>query len=569
MTATKKEVQRLLLQIPYLLLQNVIAKCCRSSYFKAILIFIVTVLAWYTVVSCLFDWVARNRTVTVQVQLKADFERNRYTPSIEITSELPHRREESKDNITERTLQNIEKCMQASNLDNIHLLQRAKQNAELFVTQYRQVIPNNYLPDHASHCWESDYNISLTQHGRVRGSIDNDNNRQVPNERFGKHMLKDLRMHFSGQGKHMLKDLRMYISGTFTSSKVCLPNIYLLGFEKSGSTFLWCVLTKVLNYDLKRTQLQAVKEPYFWTPYSYRPSLPHPENLAGSYIPMFLRAFDPKYPSENVTIIDGCPSTVLEWPRFHPEDPDIVNYCLLPSALPELFPQSKYLVIMRNPVHMLYSAFWWSYQHAPNSSSDPIAGKVRIDARKGPPYFHLRVKEKIANFLTCVNNHSSVKSKPKCELWGSNDSNFSACIAERTHLLADCVANITNHRQMGEAVLHRGMYYVHVLKWLQTVPRDRIVFTTLERLSNDVYSTIKEVYGIIQKDTVFPLDKETVKEISQTCKENTNIINYKEDSTLKMRLDTEYMLEQFFSPFNKMLSDLLGDEQFLWKKLQG
>ena len=463
------------------------------------------------------------------------------------------RNEESQNITIKRTLRNIKKCMQASNLDS-HLLPQAKQNAKLFLTQYRKVIPNYYLPDHTSHCWKTRYSVSVNRMHEVWGNISNITfHTQMSKLFFEESMMDDLTENF----------LRHFIS-----SKVCLPNIYLLGFEKSGSTFLWCLLSKVLNYDLKRTQLQADKEPYFWTPFKYRPSLPDPENLAGSYIPMFLRAFDPKYPSENVTIIDGCPSTVLEWPRFHPKDPDIVNYCLLPSALPELFPQSKYLVIMRNPVHMLYSAFWWSYQqkNSPNSLSDPIAGIVRIDARKGPPYFHLRVKEKIANFLTCVNNHSSVKSKPKCELWGSNNSSFSACIAERTHLLAECVANITNHRQMGEAVLHRGMYYVHVLKWLQTVPRDRIVFTTLERLSNDVYSTIKEVYRVIQKDTVFPFDKETVKNISQMCKENTNKISYKDDSTLKMRLETEYMLEQFFSPFNKMLSDLLGDEQFLWKK---
>ena len=451
-----------------------------------------------------------------------------------------------------KTQANIDKCMSASNLTSPALLEIARENAQLFMEQYGKVISPQYLDSYANYCWNAEYNLTLDE-PFMKGHIDGiDFNRRITKHWFGQRMIKYFKDRF----------LR-----TYKSSTVCLPNMYILGFEKCGSTFFWCLLSKTLNKDLTSMQektIQADKEPYFWTPFNYKPSIPNHQSLLGEYIPMFLTASNPKIQEatrKNITLIDGCPSTVIEWPHFTDTEPELANYCLLPSALPELFPQSKYLVIMREPVSMMYSAFWWSFHAAPQKL-DSFSLSIANDHSRGPMMFHLHAGKKIIKFLSCMNNHPTVRYQKKCTLWGKGGDNYTDCISNRTHLLSECVANITNKREFLEAVLHRGIYYVHVRKWLQTVPRDRIFFTTMERLTTETHTVLSDVHRFL-KGSPLLLTKEQIIEVKSSCHENVNIINYKTPS-LMMQQRTKTMLKKFFKPFNSLLSKILDDKQFLW-----
>ena len=448
-----------------------------------------------------------------------------------------------------RTLRNVDKCMTGSNLSSPALLQLARDNAKLFMVQYGRVISPHYLHDYTNYCWNTSYQLSLRWDfaeghiGRTKFS------KLIPRFWFGMGIKSFVNEEYDGH---------------FASSTVCLPNIYLLGFEKSGSTFFWCLLSRMLNQHSEGERIQATKEPYFWTPFTYKAETPNIQKLATNYIPMFLRGADERLSVQRrkeLAMIDGCPSTVIEWPRFSESEPELTNYCLLPSALPELFPESKYLVIMRNPVDMLYSAFWWSFHAAPNRN-DLLSQAVKWDHTKGPRAFTVRVGKKIVQFLNCINRHPTVKSEKGCTLWGKHGLEYSECIGRHTHLLSECVANITTKRVLMEAVLHRGVYYVHVRKWLLTVPRERIFFTTMEKLSRDTYTVLKEAYKFFKGDKV-NLSRDDVENIKLSCRENKNNVNYKSPS-LKMLGSTRTMLEKFFEPFNKLLSNLLQDDQFLW-----
>ncbi len=176
--------------------------------------------------------------------------------------------------------------------------------------------------------------------------------------------------------------------------------------------------------------------------------------------------------------------------------------------------------------------------------------------------FDLHAKEKITEFLSCMNNHSTVRHQKKCTLWGEGGDNYADCISNRTHLLSECVANISNERNYLNAVLHRGIYYVHVRKWLQTVPRDRIFFTTMERLTKDTHSVEKEWSNFLGK--VSDITQDEVERMKHKCRTNSNGV-YK-TSSLMIKESTKTMLQKFFKPFNRMLSELLEDEQFMWQK---
>lgn len=467
------------------------------------------------------------------------------------TSLITNPRQVQKEAIS-KTLTNIDKCMSASNFTSPALLETARQNAQLFMEQYGTVISPQYLDGYVNHCWKTDYHLILDT-PFMKGRIGDINfKRKIPNHWFGANM----RNYFENKYRK-----------TYKSSSVCLPNIYLLGFEKSGSTFFWCLLSKMLNKHLDNLQskkLQADKEPYYWTPFNYMPALPSPEKISGEYIPNFLTAFDRntrEATRKMMALIDGCPSTVIEWPRFNDSEPKLANYCLLPSALPELFPQSKYLMIMREPISMMYSAFWWSFTAAPKKS-DILSKRVINDHSQGPLVFHLHAGQKIIKFLNCINSHPTVRHKKKCTLWGKGGQNYTSCINNRTHLLSQCVANVTNTREFLEVVIHRGIYYVHVRKWLQTLPRDRIFFTTMEKLTTETYIVLNHAYKFIKGPSNQP-SVEQVDEYQTLCRENTNTINYKKPY-LAMQQRTKIMLKKFFEPFNLLLSKLLQDTQFLW-----
>ena len=66
-----------------------------------------------------------------------------------------------------------------------------------------------------------------------------------------------------------------------------------------------------------------------------------------------------------------------------------------------------------------------------------------------------------------------------------------------THLLSECVANITTVRDFLEAAIHRTIYYVHVRKWVLTVPRERIFFTTTNKMIRDTHSVLREAHKFI------------------------------------------------------------------------
>ena len=89
------------------------------------------------------------------------------------------------------------------------------------------------------------------------------------------------------------------------------------------------------------------------------------------------------------------------WPQFYPNE-GLVNFCLLPSVILQVLPTSKYVVVMRNPLDMLYSAFWFSCTMYGIHLS--MATKL-----KGPDIVHQRIVTKIKLFNSYTQKHSLYK----------------------------------------------------------------------------------------------------------------------------------------------------------------
>ena len=423
-------------------------------------------------------------------------------------------------------LRRLDTCLVSTNMslyfESNGYYETAQRNARLLFGGFRRVVPKFSAP-YSLPCWNTQIKV---RRSKIKPEITG----VVGNFTFSYKCRPETCEIILKSTKWSRKNSYMYLE----QSVACLPKIFLLGFPKCGSTFLYCLIHKVLRLTVNIPgTCETVKEPHWWVMTQPRKYV---QTTSPHYVPLYLLNFyggaKLKQSDMPVVTIDASPNLMFMWPRYS-ENETMENYCLLPSLLPVVLPDSKYFVVMRNPVSMMYSAFWFSC-----TASGHRLGSVKY---RGPDLFHVRVLKKIKTFKQCKR-----EGKP-------------------LDLCMDMVAPNIFSRELpmcGRTKMDKGLYYVHVRKWLSVVPRERIRFFTLEELATqDLKDTAKVILDFLE----IPLPMSDVNFNAINCNENAqHTIDYKNDPRLKMRKDTRHILEEFFKPYNRMLADLLGDDKFLW-----
>ena len=444
-------------------------------------------------------------------------------------------------------LNNIDKCLNATNLKRItSIAAAARRNAERYVAEYRKVIPssNHFLSNCSNHCWAAEVNIERRLNS-LQGRIGNVSFVE-PTKNFRTHSLNVLRKNFKDR---------------FASGLICLPQTFLAGFPKCGSSFLWCFLNRLIQ----QSDVHAEKEPHFWIDagafkHFREPTASDFSNYILNFASSISRIERELCARSGVTLMDGSPNLMFNWPRFNSEDGDLANYCLIPSALPHFLPAAKFVVVMRNPIKMLYSAFWFSC----TMYGIKLSPDVQL---KGPSLFHDRIERKLNLFHDCMRDQNNPSISHVCSV---NNANYGSCITDRFHLLDECVHriyfNIFNEDmpKCGRSRVAMGMYFAHIRKWLSVVPRDKFLFLTLEELVEDPFKTAMAISRFLGFDRSAD-DVRKSANFAKTCNENSqNSINYKTNPQLYMKNETRIMLETFYKPFNQHLANLLQNSKFSW-----
>ena len=422
-------------------------------------------------------------------------------------------------------LARIDTCLMSVNMSAYFrsegLYERAQTNARDLLSNLRRVVPNFETP-YTVPCWDVRFSAKC-EGPLLKGHIGDFNFTLKGRSTRSKQLL--------------LRGVQWYRARNemcVEQSSACLPKIFLLGYPKCGSTFLYCLLHRVLKYSLGTGgRCEATKEPHWWI-------LPGPRGKAQSiepdtialYLLNFQRAAAFMESNTPAVTIDASPNLMFQWPRYS-ESESLENYCLLPSLIPIVLPDSKYFVIMRNPVSMLYSAFWFSCTMLGQN-----LGSVKF---RGPDIFHDRITRKIHMFNECKN-----EGKP-------------------LDLCVDVVAPNLYGPELpncGRTRLEMGLYYFHARKWLSVVPRSRIHFFTLEEVGTGDRATVDVITDFLELPRA---TADLALDTDLRCNENSqHVIDYKSDPRLKMRQDTKQILVQFFQPYNQLLAELLGDDKFLW-----
>ena len=473
------------------------------------------------------------------------------------------KRKTVKESVEKSVEESVDECMKTTNLHYQPILSDAKRNARYFFDEFRKAIPKNSLRGYTSHCWNEYY---FTQWSKRTKNFSG----KIGNISFSRHFNK-LFFPYDRIFSYLNKK---FPRKWYESDLVCIPKVFIVGFPKCGSTFLYDFINGLISKSKNLTnpdRNEADKETHFWVHfYAYLEKniyVPSVKDL-GAYLLNYIPGIHKMsfFNTKDSILVDGTPNYMYEWPVFRKSEHNMTNYCLLPSVLPKLIPNSKFIVIMRNPVDMLYSALWYFCN---------IIKHVKIRAVRGPDIFHERVTSKLHMFNNCLNEKSIIPSEytmfdRECLL---NSKNYSSCIQNRIHLLDKCLARITPEIFMAKIpkcrydniMVHIAVYFAHIRKWLSVVPRDRFLFLKFEELVKNPSQGALSLLKFLNLDTKVASNEQVIEEIVSLCSRNAQVgINYRDDPQLQMREDTRTMLENFYHPFNSLLAQLLDDDKYLW-----
>ena len=361
-------------------------------------------------------------------------------------------------------------------------------NASTFLNAIWSIVPRNFSENYRNPCWHSsDIRISKAAHG------------------------------------YMLR-YKSRMKLTQNKTLLCLPNFFIAGFPKSGTT----TLHEALHHHTQIAPIQS-KEPHWWT----RTPLHdldhnHLQRVVLQYLFRYSYAAKKINVLKNCITYDGSQSTLWD-SNFNRQD-----YCAMPAVISQVLPEAKFIVVMRNPITRLYSnyLFWYTLRLGMNISKWPE--EVRMDPAGN---FHNNVVSVIQHFNGCLLNHSLYE-----------------CANENGNL---------EDRYLFAGMRHKltvSIYYVHLLKWFQFYSKEQFLFLRTDDMVTDPPEFLSRITNFLGLHPVSP------QQARQWFKKKKNVQTFifENPSKFVMRNETWRLLEDFYKPYNAMLADLASDERFLW-----
>ena len=313
-------------------------------------------------------------------------------------------------------------------------------------------------------------------------------------------------------------------------SLYCLPYMYLLGYPKCGTSSLY-------NYFKKHSEFATlssrgcgwiglhsggiVKDRHS----TVRSMLYLVEHFYQASGQVQLSSTDNN--NNNMIIADLSPAS--SWRQSGFEQSKGGSMCDPPLLLREMQPDAKFVVLLREPISRLYSAFWFY-------ASPEL--KEQLMQNNGPQLFSNDVQTFFDRLKHC-----------------SKSASMLTCIR---------AAKEFNHHFQWDEQLLTGFYYLYLLPWLQVFPRKNFLFIRNEDMRKDTGKVLKEIFEFLEMSPM-PDDKlkHTVKKVV-----NSQKIFHGGNSNLLLSPFAKKQLRSYFRPFNEKLAELLEDDKFLWEDVE-
>ena len=301
-------------------------------------------------------------------------------------------------------------------------------------------------------------------------------------------------------------------------SFVCAPQVYFMGFPRSGSTQLYKML---IQHPFIKGGLS--KEPHWWTKAEYRIDFPHDILSIVRYISFFQSSFLDIEQNPGTLLMDGSQSTIWDTRKTG-------NLCFLPQLISDLFPAAKFIVLMRDPIQRLYSDFVFLCEMA---NKRKIVMDKPNDYQNSSMMFHERALAEIKTLEDCMKTAS-----------------LEYCTHRR---LSGSAASLCGHVRLGIS-----LYHVHIKRWLREIPRSQFLFLRTEDMAENPYQLLRKVWSFLG------VGEQNENDLGSLLHEHLHSSNTQKSSSTGMSRETEALLRKFFQPHNDALAVLLDDDSFRW-----
>ncbi|KAK2149767.1 hypothetical protein LSH36_437g02102 [Paralvinella palmiformis] len=305
----------------------------------------------------------------------------------------------------------------------------------------------------------------------------------------------------------------------------CYPYYFVLGFTKAGTTD-YCRILHLFPSVFSGIK----KEPQYWNkirsvqtlfPTEHKPTRP----TLADYLDLYDAAAEGI--RHKTTMLDGqpfhtgiigdCdPQTVWQlfgWEAMAGNDDHTQPTYKTPSHLYALYPKTKFIVLLRDPVERAFSHYRF-FQAMEKDINTQIND------------FHSNVNRTIRLLEECTKLKTTKQ-----------------CIHDRTLVPKSIHTSITV-----------GLYSIHIREWLNVFPREQFLFLKSEDYFDSREQAIKDTIEFLGLD----LEGKDLSSI-----EDFSIINVNTVKT-NMRPDTLRLLKNFFKSYNQDLVNLLQDDRFNW-----
>ena len=313
----------------------------------------------------------------------------------------------------------------------------------------------------------------------------------------------------------------------------CLPYFFLIGYPKCGTTEIY----QLLKQNPKFTGQQE-KESHFLVN-SHRLD----EEFEDVYLNEYLRPATLEISTDHDKITgDLSPTYVRNLPSLNVTD---MPSDATPFLFKTLFPHSKYIVTVRDPIDQVRSHFY--YQLGENTKPNPGLHSEEL---------HTYMKQQVEAYQRCVNETSE-------GLW---------CVFSWHYWKYLSPPEKYSNKSGVILLLQESIYYANLHLWLQHIKRENLLVVQLEDMKRDIAAVANKIYNFLGLPS---LPASAVKKLSIAPALHQSFLHtngrvggsQKGDRVGKdpyMKEETKRMLCELQRPFNKALVDLFPDEHFEW-----
>ena len=385
------------------------------------------------------------------------------------------------------------------------------------VKALHQFLPDEFSNKFRTPCWYSSYHIPSWVSDIIKSSPLGPE--PIFEERMASRVIQEV---FGVQPNSSSKDF------------YCWPNVYLAGFPKCGTTALYTLIAAH-----PQVAEPAGKEGHFWSIFAQYGSYTHKQIQCLWYLNHFKPAAEQILESPRGITLDASASTL--W-RYYSHLTSDLDLSFMPFMISSVAPNTKYIVIMRNPVQRLHSDFW--YFCAKNSNWRQKGKYIipRYYVEQGEEMFHNLTVQAIKNFQSCTQMGIFIFECVRIATVGCYNS------------VSDCF----------KIRLGIGLYYYHIVPWLNNITRENFLFLRTEDLAQDPYAVMKEVWTFLELKAQTKENLMRVFQESSEWNKNSWIKSNQYKNSFSMLPETAKLLSTFYQPYNQLLAQLLSDHRYLW-----